>query len=649
MSHPNNNPTVQQQPEEPLTYANWTEYFDDDSGKPYYHHSETKECVWEAPEAFRVEKARADVKKLFDPLQQQQRVVEKEQPDSTSVDDTLPEVDTTTPPASTSTKSEPTAPTPERKDGSSETAAVAPVPVVPVENLEETYKKMTQSEKVATFKALLKSSGVMPKMKWNEAMKLVVNAPAWKVLSSVGEKKQAFAEFTTQLANELNVEKRRKQKTARENFLKLLAGNDGVTSQTRWGDLLDESLGLVTDDRWKDVEDDTERRDLFSTYIADLSRNEREFKRQQRDAHRRTFLAYLRDPAQHPDVPVTIATKLHEVRDQLLTHESIQALELHRADVQEWFNEYMDELRHDEELKKREERLQLRKREDELAAAFKAFLLQEVAAKRLTTASRWRECWAGYEANATYCELKKLHSGMPRDIFEGVMDRLHDALRDERSWLKHVVARAEFVVKYNSTLSLFLQHIHDTVAKLGLEDEPGAVPTPRQSFFASLLDEATVPPSVVEWFQGAHARELERYQRMESERIKKVEAFEEMLMEYYFRSDHLTTSWDQARVEVQHRSAYRALDDGAEVAFQQYMQKLQKKMESLTKSRKTVDATEQPPATDEARPTSRSTSRSNKKKKRDDRSRSEEDRKRSKKSSSKKSAKKKHKRSRSPP
>ncbi|ETV85728.1 hypothetical protein, variant 5 [Aphanomyces astaci] len=421
MSHPNNNPTVQQQPEEPLTYANWTEYFDDDSGKPYYHHSETKECVWEAPEAFRVEKARADVKKLFDPSQQQQRVAEKEQPDSTSVDDTLPE------------------------DGSSETAAVAPVPVVPVENLEETYKKMTQSEKVATFKALLKSSGVMPKMKWNEAMKLVVNAPAWKVLSSVGEKKQAFAEFTTQLANELNVEKRRKQKTARENFLKLLAGNDRVTSQTRWGDLLDESLGLVTDDRWKDVEDDTERRDLFSTYIADLSRNEREFKRQQRDAHRRTFLAYLRDPAQHPDVPVTIATKLHEVRDQLLAHESIQALELHRADVQEWFNEYMDELRHDEELKKREERLQLRKREDELAAAFKAFLLQEVAAKRLTTASRWRECWAGYEANATYCELKKLHSGMPRDIFEGVMDRLHDALRDERSWLKHVVARAEFV------------------------------------------------------------------------------------------------------------------------------------------------------------------------------------------------------------
>ncbi|RHY29699.1 hypothetical protein DYB32_004943 [Aphanomyces invadans] len=63
-----------------------------------------------------------------------------------------------------------------------------------------------------------------------------------------------------------------------------------------------------------------------------------------------------------------------------------------------------------------------------------------------------------------------------------------------------------------------------------------------------------------------------------------------MLMEYYFRSDHLTTTWEDARAEIQHRSAYRALDDGAEVAFQQYMQKLQKKMESLTKTRKAVEA-----------------------------------------------------------
>ncbi|RHY29697.1 hypothetical protein DYB32_004944 [Aphanomyces invadans] len=502
MSQPNNNPTVQQQPPDvPVTYANWTEYIDDDTGKPYYHNNVTQQCVWEAPEEFRVEKARADVKKLFDPLQQ--RSVSKEQTDNKNT--TTKEEPSSSPPAvSPAAESKPVDPAP--------SSEVESTPAQPVEDIEETYKKMTQAEKVATFKALLKSAGIQPKMKWNESTKLLINAPAWKVLNTVGEKKQAFAEFTTQLANELNVEKRRKQKIARENFLKLLAGNDRVTSQTRWPDLLDKSLGLVTDDRWNDVEDDAERRDLFSTYIADLGRNEREFKRQQRDAHRRTFLATLRDPSQH-GLALNATTKFHEVRDKLLEVDSIKALNLHRADVQDWFNEYMDDLRREEELKKREERQRLREKEDELAATFKAFLNDEVKAKRLTTASRWRDCWSGYEANPTYCELKKLHSGLPRDIFESVMDRLHDALRDERSWLKHVVADAEFVVKYNSTLTLFLQHIRPTVEKFVRDRDNESGASPRQAFLSSLLDEATMPASVAEWFDAAHAKELERYQR----------------------------------------------------------------------------------------------------------------------------------------
>ncbi|KAF0688613.1 Aste57867_19786 [Aphanomyces stellatus] len=567
-----NNSNSQQQlssvaapPPQPVTYGNWTEYFDDASGKFYYHQNITKECVWEAPEEFRVEKARAEVKKLFDPSIKKTAsltVVPKEEPMDVSKEVDMEEDET---------------------------------PVEPPEDDEEKYKKMTKAEQVAAFKDLLRSSEITPKMKWNEAMKLVINAPAWRALPTVGEKKQAFAEFTTQLANELNVAKRRKQKTARENFLKLLAGNDKITSNTRWMDLLDENLGLTTDERWKDVEDDAERRDLFSTYITDLSRTEREFKRQQRDVNRRAVLAFLRDAAPAAGITITASTRFHEVRAALEEAEPIKKLDLHRMDLQDWVMEHIQILHRDEEEKLREERKRLREREDELAASFKAFLEEEVSAKRLTTASRWRDCWAGYESNPTYCDLKKINSKMPRDIFEALMDRLHDALREERALFKHVLDATEFVMKYNSTLSAFVQHVRKEVERMlanARDDRPNpASPSVRHNFLTALLDESTVPPSVLEWFEKTHAGELDRYKRVEGERLKKVEAFEEMLMEYYFRSDHLSISWEQAKGEIQHRSAFRALDDGAEVAFQQYMQKLQKKMESLSKTRKAVEAT----------------------------------------------------------
>ncbi|CAK4696728.1 hypothetical protein LEN26_001468 [Aphanomyces euteiches] len=594
------NPTTQQQlapqtpPPQPVQFGNWTEYIDDESGKPYYHNHVTKETVWEAPEQFRVEKARADVKKLFDPTQK----TASPKPKESAPVDSAPE-------------------TTEKEDD------------------EEKYKKMTKKEQVAAFKDMLRTSDITPKMKWNEAMKLIIDKPAWKALPTAGEKKQAFAEFTTQLANELNVAKRRRQKTARENFLKLLAGNDKITPSTRWADLLDESMGLTSDERWKDVEDDTERRDLFSTYITDLARNEREFRRQQKDNQRRAFLAFLRDP-EHHGLTITASTRFHEVRDALLEKEIVKKMCLHRMDVQDWFEIYINDLCREEESKKFEERKRLREREDQLAAAFKTFLQEEIDAKRLTTASRWRDCWSGFEANTTYCELKKINSSLPRDIFETLMDRLHDALREEKFVLKQVIDASEFVMKYNSTRQSFVQHIHKDVERLLRNEDESS---PRKKILTALLDEATLPASVVEWFELTHARELERYKRVESDRLKKVEAFEEMLMEYYFRSDHLSTTWEQARAEIQHRSAYRALDDGAEVAFQQYMQTLQKKMESLSKTRKAVEASERK----DERGRSRSSSH-HKKRRKSSRSESKE-RKKSKKA--KKSSKKKSKRSRS--
>ncbi|OQR81043.1 pre-mRNA-processing protein 40A-like [Achlya hypogyna] len=570
----------------------WTEYMDDATGKPYYYHSATKECVWDEPAEYRAFRAAAAS------VTTATSTVAAAASTSPAPTSTVSTPTTTTSTSATVISEATTTPTvsiPTDSTGIASEAATATFTsenppsstsgdadrdsATDAEDDIEKYATMSKAEQVAAFKAMLKATAITPKMKWGEALRAIGDEPAWYALPTIGEKKQAFAEFQTQLAKELDLARRRQQKAAREDFLKLLASCTKISVHTRWHEATTESFGLVTDERFKALADEDERRDLFASFIADLARSERDFAKKKREMHKSTVLAYYASLNIAPDARWTA------LRDSVYKDEAITQLGLTKRDLEDFFFEHLNEVKKTAAEAQRLARIKAREAEDELAAAFKAHLQAEIAAKRLTPEMRWRDCVDGFEAIPAFAALRTANTILARDIFEAVMDRLHATLRDERQWLVQLVERNGFAMTHGATLASFVAQLRPTVEALLPELLPDSS---KARFYGALRAAETVPASVAEWFEHTHRTEVERVERAAAAKKKKTDAFQDLLTEFYFRSDHLDVTWEAARREVEGRSRFHAMDSEADAkaAFDAYMATLREKMQQVLKTRK---------------------------------------------------------------
>ncbi|EQC30677.1 hypothetical protein SDRG_11730, partial [Saprolegnia diclina VS20] len=614
----------------------WSEYMDAASGKPYFYHSGTKQCVWDEPEEYRIYKARAAVRLRFNdnatasPTNSEPMDMT---PDETPIEEapaTVTAIEATTDGATTATATD-------------AAVEVATKPTTATKSDDEDdiakYAAMSKADQVAAFKVMLKTLPITPKMKWGDAQRLIADEPAWYALPTNGEKKQAYSEFLTQLTKELDLARRRQQKVAREDFLKLLASCKKISVHTRWHEATTDDFGLTTDDRFKAVADDDERRELFLTFLDDMARSEREYARKKRDEHKATILAYYASP----ELAISAESRWVVVRDVVFKDEAILGLGVAKRDLEDFFFEYLDTLKKAAAEAKRLARIKARETEDALAAAFRAYLQDEIAHKRITLQMRWRDCLERLEVNETFVALRQANTILARDVFEMTMDKWHATVRDERQWLHTLLERNGFRMQHKTTLRDCLEQLQHTIEPLVGDD-------PRGTFYRQLLSEATVPESVLDWFSSTHRAEVERAERVAAAKKQKLDDFTDLLTEFFFRSDHLDVPWDDARRLVEGRSRYRAMgsDADAKAAFDAYMTTLRAKMQQVLKTRKLLDAEE-----GEVRA---SRSRDRKRRKRSSstssssRSPSASSRKRHKKSSKKKSkkqAKKAKKRSRS--
>jgi len=87
---------------------------------------------------------------------------------------------------------------------------------------------------------------------------------------------------------------------------------------------------------------------------------------------------------------------------------------------------------------------------------------------------------------------------------------------------------------------------------------------------------------------GGHARllfdellgkEVAAHEEQAKKQAKKEARYHELLSDYYYRSDHISTSWKDATYDMRKRSAFLDMDEpGRRVLFEKHLESLAKKM-----------------------------------------------------------------------
>ncbi|XWS54657.1 hypothetical protein CRYUN_Cryun10bG0107300 [Craigia yunnanensis] len=280
------------------------------------------------------------------------------------------------------------------------------------------------------FKSLLESANVGSDWTWDQAMRVIINDKRYGALRTLGERKQAFNEYLGQKKKQDAEERRIKQKKAREEYKKMLEECSELTSSTRWS----KAVTMFEDDeRYKAVEREKDRKDLFENYIDELRQKERAKAQEQRKHNIMEYRLFL----ESCDF-IKANSQWRKVQDRLETDERCSRLE--KIDRLEIFQEYIRDLEKEEEEQKKIQKEELRKAERKNRDEFRKLMEGHITAGTLTAKTHWRDYCMMVKDSPPFLAVASNTSGStPKDLFEDVAEELLKQYHDDKVRVKDAV------------------------------------------------------------------------------------------------------------------------------------------------------------------------------------------------------------------
>ncbi|CAL0316327.1 unnamed protein product [Lupinus luteus] len=310
----------------------------------------------------------------------------------------------------------------------------------------ESLVNANKMEAKDTFKALLESVNVGSDWTWDRTMRVIINDKRYGALKTLGERKQAFNEFLNQRKKQEVEERRMKQKKAREDFKKMLEESTELTSSTRWSKAVPI---FENDERFKAVERDRDRRDIYDSFMEEFVIKERARAQAERKQNSMEFRKFL----ESCDF-IKASTQWRKVQDRLEADERCSRLE--KIDRLEIFQDYLLDLAKEEEEQKKIQKEELRKTERKNRDEFRKLMEEHIAAGVLTAKTNWRDYHSKVKDLPAYVAAASNTSGsIPKDLFEDVAEELEKQYNEEKSRVKDAVKLAKITLSSTWNLEAF--------------------------------------------------------------------------------------------------------------------------------------------------------------------------------------------------
>ncbi|KAJ8533203.1 hypothetical protein K7X08_016092 [Anisodus acutangulus] len=414
---------------------------------------------------------------------------------------------------------------------------------------DEPFLYATKQEAKNAFKALLESSNVEFDWTWEQTMRVIINDKRYGALKTLGERKQAFNEYLMQRKKQEAEERRLRQRKAKEEFTKMLEGSKELTSSTRWS----KAVTMFEDDeRFKAVEREADREDLFRNYLVDLQKKERAKAQEEYRRNRLEYKQFLETCGL-----IKVDTQWRKVQDLLEDDERCSRLE--KLDRLEIFQEYIRDLeKEDEELRKLQKE-QLRRAERKNRDAFRKMMEEHIAAGTLTAKTSWRDYCQMVKESVAYQAVASNTSGStPKDLFEDVGEELEKQYHEDKIRVKDVVKSEK--ISSTWTFEDFKVAIFEGIGSPSFHD------VNLQLIFEDLIERA----------KEKEEKEAKKRQRLAKDFTDKLSTIKEI-------TD--SSSWEECKELVEDSSEFRAIGEEtiSRAVFEEYVAWLQEKAKEKAK------------------------------------------------------------------
>jgi pre-mRNA-processing factor 40 len=386
----------------------------------------------------------------------------------------------------------------------------------------------------------------------------------------------------------------------------MLAENTKIDARTRWSD----AVAILKDDqRYENIEDSREREDLFSEFVSELLKKEREDKFKAKESSMKQLsilLDELRGQGQ-----ITRLTLWADHRESILGQvkaadiKGLDDIDIKRS-VQDLVNSLESQFR-EGERKRKEEKLSMFKQKEVLLYSF----LEKLSASgNIRPDDGWKDVLSlpVVQQSKEYSDLSQLADTVPdlqlnlKELIDRVIYNNREMYRSYRRLIRDILYDEKYTIDKDSTLSdvkavmLKVAGVTETVGEDGtisllqLDDAMIAdeslskldIPTLKLQARRLVLEKMSIFETIFQELSRQAALEYEEERRKKQRR---EERFIEILQEYYFRSDQIDITYDDAKRTLERHSAYDALGKSdRKRIFNDYMNSLRKRMEQKTRN-----------------------------------------------------------------
>lgn len=300
----------------------------------------------------------------------------------------------------------------------------------------------SKSEAQSAFKGLLLAKGITPTNKWNEVMKSCSADSRWDAceILSLGERKQALAEYQTKRASELKNLDREERKRAKDAFVDLLAEvlSSITTFNAFTSRLSDMRDTLSKDDRFYAVEEEGIRESLFLEFCEEMRKREERKKRNKKRDMKEAFFSVLKDHEESAKLTFastwsSFLSSLNEV--ELNDPRFLSSQFMSDSDRELYFSDFVIELQTVEDEKRRRIRDARKRAEVAQREAFCETLRCLAIDGKIIPSSRWGDVEEFLALEPTYGPVVEQDRNVPRDLFDDFIAEWDSRYQTDRSFM----------------------------------------------------------------------------------------------------------------------------------------------------------------------------------------------------------------------
>lgn len=312
---------------------------------------------------------------------------------------------------------------------------------------------------VAAFKDLLRQTGVTPDWTWEQTMRTIITAPAYKALKTTDQRRAALEDYQAELVKAAREKRQAALERIRPAWREALgrASEMGMKSWWPWGKTR-QLLQTEFNDVWRTARDDADRQELWQDYVDELKTKE---VKREKETHERNLdkLNRMLD-----GMDLDERTTWREVRRSIeRSKEFSNDPELQQTfdpnDLLNLFETRMDQVEAAVVEQRKKSREEKRRRVRKHREAFVALLEDLRDEGVLQYGTTWPDVWPRLKDDERLHNMLGNPGSTPLELFWDVVDELDERVEEHCRVIEGAFAQQHIQLDLNTTWEQFQDHL----------------------------------------------------------------------------------------------------------------------------------------------------------------------------------------------